>query len=97
MRQACYGAALAAVLFCQAVTEINGSTAEPSPEPGPIQRLEETVKRAGKSLEETMKTTGKKIEEEKIPEKVEKKAKEIMNDAVDAVEKTGKHLENTFK
>jgi predicted Holliday junction resolvase-like endonuclease len=68
-----------------------------SPEPGPIQRIEETLKRAGKSMEDTMKNTGRKVEEEKIPEKVEKKAKEIVNDVVEGFEKTGKNLEKKFK
>lgn len=68
-----------------------------SPEPGPIQGIEETLKRTGKSMEDTMKNTGKKVEEEKLPEKVEKKAKEIVNDVVEGFEKTGKSLEKKFK
>ncbi|HJT22441.1 MAG TPA: hypothetical protein VJ746_18355 [Nitrospira sp.] len=89
---------LIAVSLCAVGMAADRVAAETSsPEPGPIQGIEETLKRAGKSMEDTMKNTGKKVEEEKIPEKVEKKTKEIVNDVVEGFEKTGKNLEKKFK
>src|SRR5262245_44227367 len=91
-------ALLAVVLTGLACFTENSVAAEsPSGDPGLVQRIEEQAKQAGKSVEETFKNTVKKVEEERIPEKVEKKTKEIVNDVVEGFEKTGKNLEKKSK
>jgi hypothetical protein len=64
--------------------------------PGPIERIEETAKKFGKSIEEGVKSTMKKIEEEHIPEKVEQKIKKTMDETVEGLERTGKEIEKKF-
>ena len=68
----------------------DGSSAD---ERSPAERIEDSLKRAGKSIEEGVKNTAKKIDEKHIPEKIEEKLKHAVEKTAEAIEKTGKHIE----
>lgn len=80
------------------VTALAAQVEEPAAKhgPGPVEQIEESVKRAGKSVEESVKSTVKKIEDEHLAEKVEKKLKQTLDETVEGIEKTGKAIEKKF-
>ena len=85
-------------LLCLPVLAWSDALAEASSadERGPVERIEDSLKRTGKSIEEGVKNTAKKIEDKRIPEKVEQKFKDAMDKTAEAIEKTGKYIEKKF-
>ncbi len=66
-------------------------------EPGPVERLERSLKETGKSIEQNVKEAVDKLENEKLGEKTERKFKETFDGVVEGVERMGKDIEKKFQ
>lgn len=84
--------------FCgQAAAGAESGAPNSKQQPGPVERLEHSLKETGKSIEETVKDAANKLEDEKLPEKTERKLKQTFEDVVQGVERVGKDIEKKFQ
>jgi hypothetical protein len=88
---------LVAGLCGQVAVEAESGEPHSKKEPGPVERLERSLKETGKSIEQSVKGAVDKLEDEKLGEKTERKFKETFDGVVQGVERMGKDIEKKLQ
>jgi hypothetical protein len=82
-----------ALLISTASSTLSYATESPAEsQPGPVDKIGETVKKIGKKIGEGFTKAGKKIEEKHIPEKVEKKLKKAADKTAEGFSKADRKI-----
>jgi hypothetical protein len=82
----------ALMLSGASLTLSHGGESSSGSEPGPVDKIGETVKKIGKKIGEGFTKTGKKIEEKHVPEKVEQKLKKAVDKTAEGFAKAERKI-----
>lgn len=97
MIRQCVVGRLLGFLILSGLLPNHGGAAEPSrSDPGPVERVEETAERVGKSIEESVRNTVKNVEDKHIPEKAQQRLKQLLDETAEGIEKVGKDIKKKF-